>query len=67
MYVSIYEREKLMSELDFTNLSIYISTYTLMHMQRDMGMVARMRRRESPASSRAQHPGPSGSAENIRE
>ena len=36
--------------------------FTLMHMQREIGMVARMRRRERRASRRAQHPGPSGSA-----
>ena len=38
-----------------------------MHMQRETGMVARMRRRERRASSRAQQPGPSGSARIIIE
>ncbi len=35
---------------------------TLMHMQSEKGRVAMMRRMETRASSRAQHPGPSGSA-----
>jgi hypothetical protein len=35
---------------------------TLMHMQSEKGSVAMMRRMETRASNRAQHPGPSGSA-----
>jgi hypothetical protein len=37
-----------------------------MHMQSEKGRVAMMRRMETRASSRAQHPGPSGSAAKKR-
>ena len=39
---------------------------TLIHMQRENGRVATIRRTESKAKRRAQHPGPSGSAESKR-
>ena len=43
-----------------------IDLFTLMHMQSEKGRVAMMRRMETPASSRAQQPGPSGSAARKR-
>ena len=45
-----------------SNFFGFTSALTLIHMQSENGSVAMMRRMETRAKSRAQHPGPSGSA-----